>query len=833
MSEILREFLIGLGYQVDQGSQQRYNKAVDDATKGAQRVGQAATQSAKEFEAAEKAKVHAAEDAGKRIAHNITHTGNLIVGGTRNAVQNLGSLTSAAANLAGRLTFALAGAATGITAATTAIAHRLDELYWASRRTGASAENIRGLQYAFSQTGGSAQDALASLEAFSDALKTNPGNVGLLRSFGVLTEEGGKARDRVAVLNDTIDALQRKFGGPGSRNFHVARMFAADLGIDPRMLEVSRADRERFAAERRAMQLAAGLDPEAAARQGKAFTEAWVRVTQTFSVISERVGGHLAENLVGPWEKFQTFLLANSGRLSEALENLLRLVLDLAREFATWLGGTFDDPDKAEKWWRNLNAGIDKFRKDVIEVKDAFIEIATTIKKIADFLGSGDIIGSLATKALRGMGFEPGNGLGNAASFLGRGGGAGLGGRLGAAAGEAAGAGGIIGGAQAAGIPGRGAGAAGAGGSSAGTGGAARRGIFAGAADQLKELGRRTGVGVGSQGPGGGAAPAAPSTGADAAPSPAFRKGILGGLWGLAQEAGRRLRGGAGASTPSADAGGATGGGRQGQNGLPEVDALPGAYKEILDHISSAEGTAGRGDYNASLGYGRYLPGGREQDLTKLTLNEISQLGYYMRRQPGNPNSSALGKYQIVGDTMRRLMVRMKLTGDELFDEAMQDRMAAELARDTGGDPARLAREWASLRGQRLAKAVEIMSRIPRGADPTPGQRSPVANNEAAREALRGIRGGVRPGWNFDPSRFDAGRAREIARNIGDRDFGRARLAPMGNTNNNNSRSVSIGGHTVHIHNNGGGADVSDYAFGRTLKARDQELVRNVQTAMR
>ena len=81
------------------------------------------------------------------------------------------------------------------------------------------------------------------------------------------------------------------------------------------------------------------------------------------------------------------------------------------------------------------------------------------------------------------------------------------------------------------------------------------------------------------------------------------------------------------------------------------VAANPGAYKDVLDHIARSEGTATQpgGGYNTSLGYGRYLSGGKEQNLTSMTLDQILALGDHMRRQPGNPNSSALGRYQIVG----------------------------------------------------------------------------------------------------------------------------------------------------------------------------------------
>ncbi len=160
--------------------------------------------------------------------------------------------------------------------------------------------------------------------------------------------------------------------------------------------------------------------------------------------------------------------------------------------------------------------------------------------------------------------------------------------------------------------------------------------------------------------------------------------------------------------------------------------ANPGAYKAVLDHIADSEGTINRpkaSGYNTSLGYGRFLPGGKEQNLTSMTLDQISALGRYMRRQPGNPNSSALGRYQIVGDTMRRLMKRMGLKGSELFDEKMQDRMAAELARDTRGDPRRLRSEWASLVGWRNAKAAQLLGQVDRNASTLPEDRPSSAAN--------------------------------------------------------------------------------------------------------
>ncbi|MCJ2126663.1 hypothetical protein [Methylobacterium sp. J-077] len=187
------------------------------------------------------------------------------------------------------------------------------------------------------------------------------------------------------------------------------------------------------------------------------------------------------------------------------------------------------------------------------------------------------------------------------------------------------------------------------------------------------------------------------------------------------------------------------------------VAANPGAYKDVLDHIARSEGTASQpgGGYNTSLGYGRYLPGGKEQSLTGKTLDEILALGNSMRRQPGNPNSSALGRYQIVGDTLRDQMRKLGLKGTDLFDEKTQDRIGANLARQRGANAAGLRQEWASLVGAKNATAVALMQKVDPKAStmPLPTQRDKdiVTIQAAAKDLRPGASTARRPDILADP----------------------------------------------------------------------------------
>ena len=183
------------------------------------------------------------------------------------------------------------------------------------------------------------------------------------------------------------------------------------------------------------------------------------------------------------------------------------------------------------------------------------------------------------------------------------------------------------------------------------------------------------------------------------------------------------------------------------------IAANPGAYKDVLDHIAKSEGTANQpsGGYNTSLGYGKYLPGGKEQNLTSMTLEQISDLGRYMRRQPGNPNSSALGRYQIVGDTLRSQMKKLGLKGSDLFDEKTQDLIGANLARQRGANSTGLRQEWASLVGERNRKAVELMQKVDPSASTMPLDRPSQSSGAAqAGDMLRS--GGSRPDGSPEPT---------------------------------------------------------------------------------
>jgi len=152
----------------------------------------------------------------------------------------------------------------------------------------------------------------------------------------------------------------------------------------------------------------------------------------------------------------------------------------------------------------------------------------------------------------------------------------------------------------------------------------------------------------------------------------------------------------------------------------------------VLDLVAGPES---RGNYNAWYRAAHQ----NALQLADLTVGEVRVLQKRLVRANGG---SAIGRYQIIDDTLEGLVARMGLTGKERFTPALQDRMAMQLARDAGledwvdgrlGDErfaANLARVWAGLpadhRGRSFYAGIQ-------GNRATIGWRALVAS-------LRGIR---------------------------------------------------------------------------------------------
>lgn len=135
----------------------------------------------------------------------------------------------------------------------------------------------------------------------------------------------------------------------------------------------------------------------------------------------------------------------------------------------------------------------------------------------------------------------------------------------------------------------------------------------------------------------------------------------------------------------------------------------------LLDQISKGEGTSDEqakakgfaSGYDVPLAYGKY--GMPDKPITQMTLGKLKQYQAKVLANSGTLNSSAMGKYQIVGRTLKGLQQKLNLSDDTLFSPEIQDKMAVELLKGRGLDKymsgkisadqfqSSLYHEWASI----------------------------------------------------------------------------------------------------------------------------------------
>ena len=162
----------------------------------------------------------------------------------------------------------------------------------------------------------------------------------------------------------------------------------------------------------------------------------------------------------------------------------------------------------------------------------------------------------------------------------------------------------------------------------------------------------------------------------------------------------------------------------------------------MLDAIAGTE--SGRAGYDAVLGNGRY--GTPSKPVSTMTLDEAFAFGRQVRARHGS--SSALGRFQIVGSTMRAAQRALGLDGSTAFDAATQDRMAKWIARKQG------LGAWEGLKSNPRAMAAARAAMAQGGAQDAPGSRE-AGVADSARQALVG-NGSALPG----PFGAEAGQSR-------------------------------------------------------------------------
>lgn len=240
-------------------------------------------------------------------------------GDERRFLDSIGAATVKAVALGTAVT----GAAGAVVAGVARIADGLEQLYFASRRTNASVENLQATGFAAKQMGSDAAAALGSVENLARFLRNSPGGEGLLKNLGVATRDAnGQMRDTV----DLVDDLGKKFA---EMPYYKAHAFAQALGIDERTLLALREGMSGFSQQYKDMLRAAGLDAQAAAKSSHTFMVELRLLGASFTILSQKIAtsltGRLGDNIRKLRETFVSNFDRIAGIASKVIEGVLRV----------------------------------------------------------------------------------------------------------------------------------------------------------------------------------------------------------------------------------------------------------------------------------------------------------------------------------------------------------------------------------------------------------------------------------------------------------------------------------------------------------------------------
>ncbi|MBK2670139.1 lytic transglycosylase [Citrobacter portucalensis] len=284
-----------------------------------------------------------------------------------------------------KMGLAVEGAALSVVAYTAKIASGLDNLYWASQRTGATVQGIQSIGYAVSQMGGSVDAARGSLESLSRFVRNNPGAEGFLNRLGVQTRDAsGNMRDMAAIFTGVGQKLS-------SMPYYRANQYAQMLGIDENTLMAMRRGVGGFSGQYSAMAKAIGFNADEAARSSNKFMTSLREFGAMAGMARDKIGSNLAGGLAGSLDTLRRHILDNFPRIEQTLTKAIKGILALGdiigRLFFRLIEGTSD----LITWWQSL----DKQTRELISLFGA-LTIALRILNSTFWMSPIGLITALA-----------------------------------------------------------------------------------------------------------------------------------------------------------------------------------------------------------------------------------------------------------------------------------------------------------------------------------------------------------------------------------------------------------------------------------------------------
>lgn len=249
-------------------------------------------------------------------------------------------------------------AALSVVAFTAKIASDLDDLYWASQRTGATVEGIKQIGYAVSQVGGSVDGARGSLENLARFMRNNPGAEGFLNRLGVQTRDAsGNMRDMATIFTGVGQRLS-------SMPYYRANQYAQMLGLDENTLMAMRRGIGQFSGEYTAMAKAIGYNADVAAVSSNKFMTSLRSFGLMAGMARDKIGSSLADGLAGSLDRLRRQILENFPKIEGAITGTVKGILWAGEMVGRVIYRLIQLGQGISDWWDSL----DKQSQQLIEL---------------------------------------------------------------------------------------------------------------------------------------------------------------------------------------------------------------------------------------------------------------------------------------------------------------------------------------------------------------------------------------------------------------------------------------------------------------------------------
>lgn len=253
---------------------------------------------------------------------------------------------------------AVEAAALSVVGYTAKIASGLDNLYWASQRTGATVAGIQAIGYAASQTGSSAEAARGSLESLARFMRNSPGAEGFLNRLGVQTRDAsGNVRDMASIFTGVGQQLNKM-------PYYRANQYAQLLGIDENTLMAMRRGLGQFSGQYTQMAKAIGFNADQAAVSSNKFMTSLRSFGQMAGMARDKIGSNLAEGLSGSIDTLRKQIVDNFPKIEGVITSGVKGLLWLAEVIGRVVYRLIEAAEDIQRWWGSL----DKSTREMIEL---------------------------------------------------------------------------------------------------------------------------------------------------------------------------------------------------------------------------------------------------------------------------------------------------------------------------------------------------------------------------------------------------------------------------------------------------------------------------------